>query len=95
MENVLSIKIITCDYYNTAPIQNLDVTYSEFRQIDVKNVPVLRIFGITKEKLKICCNIHNVNMSIFIINQRSKLYSLIKGFSLSLCAVSRIRSREN
>ncbi|KAG5682944.1 hypothetical protein PVAND_012261 [Polypedilum vanderplanki] len=66
MDNVLSIKIITCDYYNTAPIQNLDVTYSEFRKIDVKNVPVLRIFGITKEKLKICCNIHNVFPYLFV-----------------------------
>lgn len=66
MDEVLSVKIITCDYYIAQPISNLDVTYSEFRQKAVKSVPVLRIFGITKAKRKICCNIHNVFPYLFV-----------------------------
>lgn len=60
-DNILSIKIVTVDYYNTFPIPNLDVTHSEFRNSPVKSVTVLRVFGITKDKRKICCNIHQVS----------------------------------
>jgi hypothetical protein len=60
-DNILSIKIVTVDYYSTYPIQNLDVTHSEFRNSAIKSVTVLRVFGVTKDKRKICCNIHQVN----------------------------------
>ena len=60
-DNILSVKIVTADYYCTYPLTNLDVTHSEFRNSAVKSVPILRIFGITKDKRKICCNIHQVS----------------------------------
>jgi hypothetical protein len=60
MDNILSVKIVTVDYYNTQPIPNLDITHSEFRGNDIKSVPIIRVFGITKKKKKICMNIHNV-----------------------------------
>lgn len=59
-DSILSIKIVTVDYYSTFPIPNLDVTHSEFRNSPVKSVTVLRVFGVTKDKRKICCNIHQV-----------------------------------
>ncbi|KAL0163845.1 hypothetical protein M9458_039598, partial [Cirrhinus mrigala] len=40
-------RIVTADYYMSSPIRELDVCYSEFRESDVKKVPVVRIFGAT------------------------------------------------
>lgn len=53
-KNILSIKIVSVDHYNAFPIQNLDVNYSDFRESAVKQIPVVRIFGITQNKRKIC-----------------------------------------
>jgi DNA polymerase zeta len=57
---ILSIKIVSVDHYNCFPIPQLDVNHSEFRNSAVKHVPVIRIFGITQNKLKICANVHGV-----------------------------------
>lgn len=61
MDNILSIKIVTVDYYSSYPIPNLDVTHSEFRNSPIKNITVLRVFGVTNDKRKICANIHDVS----------------------------------
>lgn len=58
--NILSIKIVSVDHYNSFPIKNLDTEHSEFRKCAVKQVPVIRIFGITQNKKKICANVHGV-----------------------------------
>lgn len=57
-KNILSIKIVSVDHYSSFPIQNLDDTRSEFRENIVKQVPVIRIYGITQNKKKICANVH-------------------------------------
>lgn len=44
---MLSVRIVTADYYLASPIKDLDVSYSSFRESDVKRVPVVRIFGAT------------------------------------------------
>uniref|UniRef100_A0A3B4FYK2 DNA polymerase zeta catalytic subunit n=1 Tax=Pundamilia nyererei TaxID=303518 RepID=A0A3B4FYK2_9CICH len=44
---MFAVRIVTADYYLTSPIKDLDVCYSEFRESDVKKVPVVRIFGAT------------------------------------------------
>lgn len=67
MDHIFSIKIVTVDYYMSQPIPNLDMIKSEFRQSLIKSVPVIRIFGITKSKKKVCAQIHNVRMYIIII----------------------------
>lgn len=59
-KNILSIKIVSVDHYNSFPIPNLDTTRAEFRKKPVKQVPVIRIFGITQNKKKICANVHGV-----------------------------------
>lgn len=59
-KSILSIKIVSVDFYNCFPIKNLDPEYSEFRRRAVKQVPVIRIFGITQDKKKICANVHSV-----------------------------------
>ena len=44
---MFAVRIVTADYYIANPIRDLDVCYSEFRENDVKKVPVVRIFGAT------------------------------------------------
>lgn len=61
MEEILSIKIVSVDHYTYFPIPNLDTTHSDFRQSAVKQVPVVRIFGITSNpRRKICANVHGI-----------------------------------
>ncbi|CAG4991602.1 unnamed protein product [Parnassius apollo] len=55
-----SIRIVICDYYLTKPIPGVDVIYSEFRGSDIKQVPVLRVFGPTPDGRKACLHIHGV-----------------------------------
>lgn len=66
IENILSIKIVSVDHYSCFPIQNLDTTHSEFRKSAVKQVPVIRIFGITQNKKKICANVHGVFPYLYV-----------------------------
>lgn len=42
---MVSIRIVSVDYYMSPPIQSLDVMYSEFRSTSISLVPVIRIFG--------------------------------------------------
>lgn len=44
---MFAVRIVTADYYLTSPLKDLDVIYNEFRESDVKKVPVVRIFGAT------------------------------------------------
>ncbi|XP_047528847.1 DNA polymerase zeta catalytic subunit [Vanessa atalanta] len=55
-----SVRIVVCDHYLTRPLPGLDVIYSEFRGSDIKQVPILRIFGSTSEGYKACLHIHGV-----------------------------------
>ncbi|XP_022117950.2 DNA polymerase zeta catalytic subunit isoform X1 [Pieris rapae] len=55
-----SIRIVVCDSYLTKPTVGIDVIYSEFRGSDVKQVPVLRIFGSALDGRKTCLHVHGV-----------------------------------
>ncbi|CAH2071696.1 unnamed protein product, partial [Iphiclides podalirius] len=55
-----SLRIVVCDHYLTKPIPSVDVIYSEFRGSDIKQVPVLRVFGPTPDGRKACLHIHGV-----------------------------------
>ncbi|XP_028253994.1 DNA polymerase zeta catalytic subunit isoform X2 [Parambassis ranga] len=57
---MFSVRIVTADYYLASPIKDLDVCYSEFRENDVKKVPVVRIFGATPAGQKTCLHLHGV-----------------------------------
>lgn len=43
-----SLRIITVDHYMSKPISGFDPLYSHFRNSAVKEVPVIRIFGVTQ-----------------------------------------------
>ncbi|XP_053604169.1 DNA polymerase zeta catalytic subunit [Plodia interpunctella] len=55
-----SVRIAVCDHYLTKPFPGLDVIYSDFRGADIKQVPILRVFGPTPDGHKACLHIHGV-----------------------------------
>ncbi|XP_072939379.1 DNA polymerase zeta catalytic subunit [Epargyreus clarus] len=55
-----SVRIVVCDHYLTRPVPGIDVIYSEFRGSNIKQVPVLRIFGSTPDGRKACLHVHGV-----------------------------------
>ncbi|XP_059369223.1 DNA polymerase zeta catalytic subunit isoform X3 [Carassius carassius] len=63
---MFSVRIVTADYYMSSPIRELDVCYSEFRESDVKKVPVVRIFGATPAGQKTCLHLHGVFPYIYV-----------------------------
>ncbi|XP_043075420.1 DNA polymerase zeta catalytic subunit-like [Puntigrus tetrazona] len=64
--NMFSVRIVTADYYMSSPIKELDVCYSEFRESDVKKVPVVRIFGATPAGQKTCLHLHGMFPYIYV-----------------------------
>ncbi|XP_051951209.1 DNA polymerase zeta catalytic subunit [Xyrauchen texanus] len=63
---MFSVRIVTADYYMSSPIRELDVCYSEFRDIEVKKVPVVRIFGATPAGQKTCLHLHGLFPYIYV-----------------------------
>ncbi|KAM4522166.1 DNA polymerase zeta catalytic subunit isoform 2-T2 [Odontesthes bonariensis] len=63
---MFSVRIVTADYYLASPIKELDVGYSDFRDSDVKRVPVVRIFGSTPAGQKTCLHLHGVFPYIYV-----------------------------
>nr|XP_054753442.1 DNA polymerase zeta catalytic subunit-like [Lytechinus pictus] len=63
---MFSVRIVTFNYYQTSPIEDLDVTFSEFRGSEVKQVPVIRVFGSTPSGQKTCLHVHGVFPYIYI-----------------------------
>uniref|UniRef100_A0A4W6BS74 DNA polymerase zeta catalytic subunit n=1 Tax=Lates calcarifer TaxID=8187 RepID=A0A4W6BS74_LATCA len=63
---MFAVRIVTADYYLARPIKDLDVCYSEFRESDVKKVPVVRIFGATPAGQKTCLHLHGVFPYIYV-----------------------------
>ncbi|KAG5846710.1 hypothetical protein ANANG_G00117850 [Anguilla anguilla] len=63
---MFAVRIVTADYYMASPIKDLDVCYSEFRESDVKRVPVVRIFGATPAGQKTCLHLHGVFPYVYV-----------------------------
>ena len=47
IEPRVSVRIVSADYYMSSPICGLDIGYSAYRGLEIKRVPVIRIFGST------------------------------------------------
>ncbi|XP_017759644.1 PREDICTED: DNA polymerase zeta catalytic subunit [Eufriesea mexicana] len=63
---MFSINLVTLDSYQSIPIPELDVTFSNFRGNEIKQVPVIRIFGSTISGIKTCVHIHGVFPYLYI-----------------------------
>ncbi|XP_019624970.1 PREDICTED: DNA polymerase zeta catalytic subunit-like [Branchiostoma belcheri] len=63
---MFSVRIVTADHYQAAPVQGLDVCHSDFRGTDSKRVPVIRIFGATPAGQKTCLHLHGVFPYIYV-----------------------------
>ncbi|XP_044259688.1 DNA polymerase zeta catalytic subunit [Tribolium madens] len=61
-----AVRIVNVDYYMSAPIQDWDVMYSDFRGSSISQVPIIRIFGSTETGQKICLHIHGVFPYLYI-----------------------------
>uniref|UniRef100_A0A182NQU4 Uncharacterized protein n=1 Tax=Anopheles dirus TaxID=7168 RepID=A0A182NQU4_9DIPT len=59
-KNQISIRIVSVDYYMSKPDPQFDACYSEFRGSEVKQVPVIRLFGSSAEGTHSCVHIHGV-----------------------------------
>uniref|UniRef100_A0A8C9WRL0 DNA polymerase zeta catalytic subunit n=1 Tax=Scleropages formosus TaxID=113540 RepID=A0A8C9WRL0_SCLFO len=63
---MFAVRIVTADYYLTSPLRDLDVCHSEFRESDVKKVPVIRIFGATPAGQKTCLHLHGIFPYVYV-----------------------------
>ncbi|KYM93032.1 DNA polymerase zeta catalytic subunit [Atta colombica] len=63
---MFSITLVNIDSYQSFPIPELDVTFSEFRGSEVKKVPVIRAFGSTATGKKTCLHIHGVFPYLYV-----------------------------
>lgn len=65
-KSVEAIRIVTMDYYLSKPVQGLDPCYSELQNTVIKTVPLIRIFGSTRQGAKVCAHIHGVFPYIYV-----------------------------
>ncbi|KYM99710.1 DNA polymerase zeta catalytic subunit [Cyphomyrmex costatus] len=75
---MFSITLVNIDSYQSSPIPELDVTFSEFRGSEVKKVPVIRAFGSTATGKKTCLHIHGVFPYLYvpcIVQQNTDSYA--------------------
>ncbi|XP_055088091.1 DNA polymerase zeta catalytic subunit isoform X2 [Periophthalmus magnuspinnatus] len=83
---MFAVRIVTADYYLASPVKDLDVCYSEFRESEVKRVPVVRIFGATPAGQKTCLHLHGIFPYIYVpydgLEQQSERYLRQVAFSI-------------
>ena len=63
---LISVRIVHIDHYLATPIEDLDVTYSNFRSSRIKKVPVLRIYGSTPAGQRACLHLHGIFPYIYV-----------------------------
>ncbi|GJN33366.1 hypothetical protein PR202_gb21960 [Eleusine coracana subsp. coracana] len=57
---VLSVRVVSLDYYMAPPLPGFDISRSPFHGDEVEEVPVIRIYGSTPAGQKTCLHVHRV-----------------------------------
>ena len=60
------MRIVNSDFYVAAPIPDLDVCNSTFRETAISKVPIIRIYGATPSGQKTCLHVHGVFPYIYV-----------------------------
>lgn len=55
-----SVRIVSIDYYMSAPLPGVDVSFNSVEGTQIEQVPVIRIFGATPAGQKTCLHVHQV-----------------------------------
>uniref|UniRef100_A0A0C9RL77 Rev3l_4 protein n=1 Tax=Fopius arisanus TaxID=64838 RepID=A0A0C9RL77_9HYME len=63
---MFSVRLVTADSYQAQPLPQLDPTFSVFRGSEIKNVPVIRVFGTTPTGEKTCLHVHGVFPYLYV-----------------------------
>ncbi|KAL0967344.1 hypothetical protein UPYG_G00251070 [Umbra pygmaea] len=83
---MFAVRIVTADYYLASPLKDLDVCHNEFRESDVKKVPVVRIFGATPAGQKTCLHLHGIFPYLYVpydgYGQQAERYLRQMAFSI-------------
>lgn len=58
----LAFRLVDIDYYLAKPLPGLDVCYSQLEGTAVEQVPVIRVFGSTPARQKVCMHMHRVSL---------------------------------
>lgn len=71
-----SMRLFAINYYLSKPEPGLDQTYSDFRIFEVKQVPILRIFGTTSQGSNVLPYFSHIfhNLTCHIISHHYQLY---------------------
>uniref|UniRef100_A0A0E0QCI4 DNA polymerase zeta catalytic subunit n=1 Tax=Oryza rufipogon TaxID=4529 RepID=A0A0E0QCI4_ORYRU len=77
---VLSVRIVSLDYYMAPPLPGFDFSYSHFHGGEVEEVPVIRIYGSTPAGQKTCLHIHRV-LPFLYVPCKEDLHNVEKGNS--------------
>uniref|UniRef100_A0ACD5WNY5 Uncharacterized protein n=1 Tax=Avena sativa TaxID=4498 RepID=A0ACD5WNY5_AVESA len=78
---VLSVRIVSLDYYMAPPIPGLDFSYSPFHCEEVQEVPVIRIYGSTPAGQKTCLHIHRALPYLYVPCPEELLHNIDRGNS--------------
>lgn len=78
MEKMVSVRIVTVEYYMCCPVPDLDITYSEFRNLEVRQVPVIQVFGSTESGMFIIYAVFfNIKFFIFFTGRLCICFNVI------------------
>nr|CAB3455274.1 unnamed protein product [Digitaria exilis] len=85
---VLSVRIVSIDYYMSPPLPGFDFSRSPFHGEEVEEMPVIRIYGSTPAGQKTCLHIHRFDYNLYgmghihvkdfkfrILNEKYKMYT--------------------
>ncbi|KAF7014170.1 hypothetical protein CFC21_028190 [Triticum aestivum] len=78
---VLSVRIVSLDYYMAPPVPGLDISYSPFHCEEVEEVPVIRIYGSTPAGQKTCLHIHQALPYLYVPCPEELLHNIERGNS--------------